>query len=129
RQLAVPPRGEEHAQFERPRGYGPGRPPEPAGPDRSPGARHVWPRLPRFPERPGVSLLRQGLDRGVLMAKDARIVEIEADGLGRAILRIDGEEFPYFVSSECPTVESEDGLFFVSVRIPVNQVVYKVQAS
>ncbi|MGV2384127.1 MAG UNVERIFIED_CONTAM: hypothetical protein LOD86_02475 [Thermobifida fusca] len=63
------------------------------------------------------------------MAKDAGVVEIEADGLGRATLRVDGEEFPYFVSSECPTVESEDGLFFVSVRIPANQVVYKVQAS
>lgn len=63
------------------------------------------------------------------MAKDAGIAEIEADGLGRAVLRIDGEEFPYFVSGEYPTVESEDGLFFVSVRIPVNQVVYKVQAS
>lgn len=63
------------------------------------------------------------------MAKDAGTAEIEAGDLGRAILRIDGKEFPYFVSSECPTVECEDGLFFVSVRIPVNQVVYKVQAS
>lgn len=63
------------------------------------------------------------------MAKDAGTAEIEVDGLGKAILRIDGKEFPYFVSSEYPTVECEDGLFFVSVRIPVNQVVYKTRAS
>lgn len=63
------------------------------------------------------------------MAKDAETLEIEVDGPGKAILRIDGKKFPYFVSSEYPTVECEEGFFFVSIRIPVNQVVYKTRAS